>query len=435
MKQKILFILLLFIGINLNAQVKDLVVETYYIADQNDIKFPDFGELPLGATTYRIFVELEPGSTLVQMYGDANHPIKFASTESVFNNSETGSNFGYDIVRGDMKANTTALDSWLTLGQVARNTSTDVQFGVLKERDINGVSGGLGIHTNTNNILKNNVSSMGLPLTVADGLLPSTLRPTNWLFTGFVDNVSGEELTIFGIGKNTKEFSSKQLVLRNNGVKGVDAEKNTILLGQITTKGQISFDINLEVKDKNGVSKKYVATNSTIAANEVYSSVLRYPKICGCKDSSFVEYKSEAVCEDKTKCKNKIVFGCMDSLACNYNRSANVNIDALCCYIGYCNDEDLEVVCPTIKARQGTGQLFMDIMPNPVINELNFEHNIEINNYAKVQIFDITGRLRREWKLRDIKGVGIDLQYLNQGSYLLKVSNKQESVSKYFIKI
>jgi hypothetical protein len=41
---------------------KNVLVETYYIADSDDLTNTTGGQLSEGSKTYRIFVEMEPGS-------------------------------------------------------------------------------------------------------------------------------------------------------------------------------------------------------------------------------------------------------------------------------------------------------------------------------------------------------------------------------------
>ena len=59
------------------AQIEQLIMETYYISDANDATDTIGGQLEEGSTTYRIYVDLLPGSRLLSIYGDENHPLVF----------------------------------------------------------------------------------------------------------------------------------------------------------------------------------------------------------------------------------------------------------------------------------------------------------------------------------------------------------------------
>src|SRR6185436_5264341 len=96
--KKILFILLLTPFV-LTAQIRDVVVETYYIANATDAADTSYGKLEEGSRTYRVFVELEPGSRLKKIYGDAAHALKISSTENFYNNNDRAPlpYFGFNI--------------------------------------------------------------------------------------------------------------------------------------------------------------------------------------------------------------------------------------------------------------------------------------------------------------------------------------------------
>ena len=67
------------------AQLEKVIVEKYYVSDDKDSTDTFGGVLKSGSTTYRIYVDLMPGSKLMKMYADANHKVEFASTEVFFN--------------------------------------------------------------------------------------------------------------------------------------------------------------------------------------------------------------------------------------------------------------------------------------------------------------------------------------------------------------
>ncbi len=433
-KKYIILLSILCSAFNLVAQLKGIFVETYYISDENDAKSEVGGKLALGSKTYRVYVNLKEGSSLLKMYGDNNHALIFSSTEDIFNNTEDGVSLGYDLSRNRMKENTVALDSWLTLGQVAK-AGVDVQFGVPKSLDQNGAVASIGIGSNIDYLLKNNAPQVGIPLTTADGLMPNLNKPTAWLNQGFTDPLTNEEVTVFGNSVIGKRFESKEAFIRNSGTQGVFPDSNQILLAQITTLGELSFELNLEVITKEGKTIKYVADGKTLSSDEVFSPFLKYPPTCGCQDPNFLEYNSTFACNDVSQCKTPIVFGCMDPLACNFDSKANYNVESLCCYIGYCNDIDIEVICPNLPPRTSDSENTVILYPNPVFNVLNIAHEFTIDNNAKIEIFNSLGQLVLIEKLNSSIHTLSGISELLNGNYALQISNAEKSIRKNFIKL
>src|SRR5215207_4210278 len=79
------------------AQVENVFVETYYVTDSFDATDTTGGGLPAGSKTYRVFVDLAPGTILKKIYGDENHPLKFSGTYPIFNNEADGQTFAKDF--------------------------------------------------------------------------------------------------------------------------------------------------------------------------------------------------------------------------------------------------------------------------------------------------------------------------------------------------
>ena len=278
--------------------------------------------------------------------------MKISSTAYFFNNKVDGQTFANNFSKVRLGENTVALDSWLTLGQTTR-TAAKTYFGVLKSADddgsiIGGANNDGGSAGIADGLLANEDPAAGIPLTTSDGMDTMTAVPNNWADYGIIDLNSGIDSTIFGSVAEGKEFISYNAGLQNSGVTGVNPDSNIVLVAQLTTNGEISFELNVEVTDSNGISMKYVANDSILLQGEILSRSLKYPftQVCGCPDPRYLEFISDRDCDALDSCRNLIVFGCMDTMACNFNPDANFNIQSLCCYPGYCNDRDLAVVCP-----------------------------------------------------------------------------------------
>jgi hypothetical protein len=444
----LIFFLMFFLNVsNSNAQVENVIVETYYVSDEFDSTDFTGGKLDSGSVTYRIYVDLPKDQKLLKIYGDKNHIFKIKSTDVVFNNKDFPISFSYDECNFDFfEYNTVALDSWLTIGQTSMPYGNNPEinyFGVLKSQDIDGsfiggVNNDGGSKAIARGLLSNTNPLAGIPLTQADGMAKGTDISKNniWYNYGVLDFITKNDTTIFGSIKKGNEFVSHNFGISNSGTVGVDPEKNQILIGQITTKGKLSFELNLEIEQMvDGIltNVKYVANDSILETNEKLSPFLRYPFTCGCQDANYMEYKSSFACSDESACKTKIVYGCMDTMACNFDPSSNFMIKNLCCYPGMCNDRDISIVCPE---ERGNSSEF-EIHPNPTennifLNVVSGESN-EIN-YTIYNSFGVVVLSKNLGEHNRIVNEEIDLSSLNEGIYHIRLLSGNQSDSKTFIK-
>lgn len=444
MKYLISFLItsVLFFSISLQAQIEKVIVETYYISDGKDATDTTEGRsLEAGSKTYRIYVDLKAGSKIKKIYGDENHPIKILSTANFFNNIDRPTAyFGYLINKAWFANNPTlALDSWLTLG-----LATKTHNGILKSEDTdssiiggtNNYGGSAGV---PGGLLTNNDSAAGIPLTMADGLALNDSVLSQWIDNGFKD-IYAADTTVFGSVNTGSQFISTEAFLQqNSGVTGAVPDSNKVLVAQLTTKGEISFELNIEVEEPDGIFTKivkYVANNDTLLADEKLSPYLKYPPSCGCKDPNYLEYSSSFACNNIDSCKTPIVFGCMDSLACNYDPNSNFNIQALCCYPGYCNDRDISIVCPPISNERLRESKF-DLYPNPAQDQITLQVAAGDNKEVKYVIYNSLGKLMLEKNIgimSDIIIKSLDISDLDIDLYLLRVFVGDISYNNIFIK-
>jgi hypothetical protein len=423
----------------LSAQISNLIVETYYISDALDATdstnyyaepaYP-MPVLPAGSKTYRIYIELEPGSRLKKIYGDVSHTLKISSTQNFYNNIDRPTAyFGYNINKNWFGSNPTiALDSWLTLGLGER-----VNSGTLKTKDTDGsFISGTGLLNNTD-------ASAGIPITAADGFTPAPATIPIWSDYGFRDNISGGiDTTVFGTVNNGAEFISNDAFLQQNtGEIGAASDSNKVLVAQLTTLGDISFELNVVLIEPGSSGPIEVSYVAKLASGETNTNTLKvsphltYPPVCGCTDPHFLEYSSAFACGNSDSCQTLIKFGCMDMMACNYDETANFNIPSLCCYPGYCNDRDITVVCPALNDPLKNFNLY----PNPALSVLTF--NISPDNAKEVKcfIYNSVGKLVQEKNLGFIAGTyQLDISELNTGVHLFRIFTGDFSQSKIFLK-
>ncbi len=424
------------------AQIERVNIETYYIADANDATDTTGGLLEEGAVTYRVFIDLLPGSKIISIYGDNNHPLVFSSDQPFFNHREEGITFGKDLNKNRLSSGTVPLDSYITLGQCSRSFSQGAYFGIPKDKDqdgsvVGGVNNDGGSSQIAEGLLTNDDSRLGIPLTTADGLTFSNELPDSWIDIGFIDLISNKDTTIFGASTPKSHFNMNNVSLQNSGVSGPDAKDNQILVAQLTTKGEISFEINLEVEIKEGdVFRivKYVGRNTALNEDEIFEPLLSYPYECGCTDPNYMEASTTFACTDNSKCLTPVVLGCMDSLACNYNPAANFNVHDVCCYVGYCNDLDISIICPDLHPRGEISQEQITLFPNPVVDELSIDLDFVLNNDIPYTIYDIYGKSIKDGVMKG-QNRSIDVNELSPGYFTLQLYLVENFFALPFVKM
>ena len=428
-----LFLMIAFHG-SVEAQVKGVIVENYYKADANDITDTLARALMPDAKTYRIYLEVEPGSKLRKIFGDSLHPLVVKSDSVFYNNTDRPSNeFGYELQMSWFEDNPIlALDSWFTLGLAAKG-----QKGVLKsvDSDGNNIAGSNnlgGTAAIPGGLLVSGDSFLGIPLTTADGYVPYSIALGSWLDYGFKD-FAGNDTTVFGADSIGNEFYCVGCALQQQvGIIGPAVDSNKILLAQVTTAGILEFKLNVtleQVDPQSGniVLVDYVANDDTLRPGEVVSASLTYPLACGCNDPDYLEYSGSYTCFEADSCKTLIVFGCMDSSACNYDPEANFNLPNLCCYPGKCNDLDISKVCPDLNLGRFGGANIL-AYPSPVDDVLTLEILSAKKKQAMLEIFDAMGALVYADNLNLDEQITVskhDIRNLSDGIYLLRISGME----------
>ena len=419
------------------AQLERIIVEKYYISDVGDaadVSDPISGGIAIGTTTYRVFVDLAPGSKLKKIFGDVNHPFKIASDTVFFNHLTSGQSFAKEFAKNDYTDNIVGLDSWLTLGQTSKNVGNKKFYGVPKNQDDDG-NYFAGIN-NSAGLLTNNDPLLGIPLITSDGIDTMNFSPNNWQNFGVLDFTNGLDSTIFGSIASKKEFLSTTFSLSNSGVSGVVPDSNQILIAQLTTSGSLSFKLNLEIeKVSNGdtIFMTYVAYDTLLQTGEIFSPFLSFPLECGCTNPDYLEYNSTYQCSDVSACINLIISGCMDTMACNFNANANFNLSDLCCYPGKCNNRDIAVVCPELR-----GDSFEFLLhPNPVSGTLYLDVYSGFLAPITYTIFNTFGVKIIEKTLDPaliITGEAIETSTLDNGLYHIQVQIGNIVSTQLFIK-
>jgi len=312
---KRLALLCLFIltgGVCSYSQLNSVVVETSYNGGLTSCGTSD---QPAGTVTYRVYAQLEDADDFLSAITaiEGCHPMNI-STSTSFYNSAAGGVLGSDInavlcpsIPG------TGYDSFLTIGQ---ETNADAgQTQAVFSNPTDPMSAAFGTENGTSFV-------------VNDGTIFTTNGSVNGLPTG---------------------------------------PNNRVLLGQFTTDGNFSFDINLQVFDGGDGSQNLVYISSggvdcffdsanpfPLMPTVIDGSALGliYDAVPGCTDASATNYDAAATVENGS-CEYAIA-GCTDPAALNYDASATSD-DGSCFYVAI-NDtpESSESIGLNIAAGPGT---------------------------------------------------------------------------------
>lgn len=240
---------------NISAQngLERIIVERYYQTNAADGSnaTANGATLATGSVVYRVYVDMAVGYKFVQMYGSASHNLKIATSTNFFNDPNYGvATNPLTISATNIKKNTAMIDSWLTMGGASNGMA-----GVMKSEDTDGSVG------NTNSLLANNPGGCyGLAITgtgAKDGMITSSaqtaIAPSILGITssqmGLFDQTSGSDFTV-----------TNGSIAALGGIVG-PTSSNMVLIGQFTTDGVFSFQLNVQLLSPTGQQEKWVASN------------------------------------------------------------------------------------------------------------------------------------------------------------------------------
>lgn len=232
--------------------LKGLIVERYYIADSTDARMSKTDQLPEGTVTYRVFVDMNPGYQFQACFGSEGHPMRISTTTSFYNHPVYGHNIATLIYDATLSGGTCMLDSWLSAG-----AASAVHYGLLKDDDDS-----VGTIVNALGALQNQDATTGHPLTSRDGLMRvETGKSVPKITAMGIDDLLDELKNAEG-SANGYEFKTENGTWACMGGSIFERKgTNRILIGQFTTSGIFSFQLNIQLGKPGGGFEQYVASD------------------------------------------------------------------------------------------------------------------------------------------------------------------------------
>ena len=238
--------------------LEGIVVEKYYLTTDADganaLENEAITTLNTGTTVYRVYVDMAAGYKYSQIFGSNANNLKVNTTTNFYNDPGYGVAINPATVSvNNIRKNTMMIDSWFTTGGTAVG-----KVGVLKSEDTDGSLG------NTQGILANNAGGcFGLPINgsgAQDGFVPITTS------TYLVPNALGLGTSLDCLEGTTPGNSiliTNGAIAALGGIVGATSS-NMVLIGQFTTDGVFTFELNLQlVNIATGLAENYVASNPT----------------------------------------------------------------------------------------------------------------------------------------------------------------------------
>ena len=248
------------LGEKIHAQtgLECVIVENYYVSNAADAS-GSVGTLPVGSTTYRVWVDMLPGYKFQALYGVSGHTMTIQTTTSFFNNEDRGATTPNGIGTAFINDNSVAIDSWFSVGAACAS-----RLGTPKAED-----DGLANLITGNPMLMNNDALAGIPLTTQDGIVTGT--PVAVTFVGLTTELDVFDATSqYGNSFTTSNGSVAAL----GGSMGAVPTTNKVLVGQFTTDGIFSFELNIQIGTPTGGVENYVAQSPV--ASEIMLPCLTY---------------------------------------------------------------------------------------------------------------------------------------------------------------
>lgn len=245
--------------------LQGIVVEKYYQANSADVAGQEAGAaVPLtsSSVTYRVFVDMNAGWKLNQIFAVPGNSLTVNSTSGFYNHPSNSVQTTPTLSSGNNANTHSSLDSWFTMGMTQSG-----KVGVLKSQDTDG-----SVFTQSNGLLTNNPGGcFGLPIKgsgAQDGYLPVSPNISTNGLGGF-----GSIAALDAATSGTITITDGALAVLG-GITGATSS-NMVLIGQFTTTGQLSFALNVQIQNAtSGAVENYYASNAPSGSTNFTHSTL-----------------------------------------------------------------------------------------------------------------------------------------------------------------
>jgi hypothetical protein len=235
MKILLLGVLLVFSSTLLFSQgLEDIIVEKVPVTAAALANDPN---LPANAIAYRIFVDMAAEYEMQAVFSLDAHEMILQTTTSFYNNADFGGTSGKEIPNSLLTGNPAlAFDSYITI-----DAATNSRVGILRSEDTGDGT--------------------------VDGLTTGTALALQTV---------GEDFSVpFGTESFSGKFSTTSGIYNVNGGEQGTTVTNRVLIGQFTTDGVFSFELNVQIRLKGTTTlERYVASNPS--GNEILFTKLNY---------------------------------------------------------------------------------------------------------------------------------------------------------------
>lgn len=241
MKKILLALCLVFLSITAYSQPQGLqgvIVEKFHVATVADNAADP--TLPVGAITYRVFIDMQTGWRLKGIFGDVdaaqNVVIRTSAANGFWNRplANGGGRFGHQINFASLGSSSLRYDSWLGMGAAAAPSAPNFYHGIPLSANPTGI-----------------ITVTAPPTRVLEGEVPgdqSTILYPMMDGTSTVNNYTSAD---FGL------FSTNPA----NWLEGPDSD-NRLLIGQFTTTGDFTYQFNVSLnRTSDNRNELYVAEN------------------------------------------------------------------------------------------------------------------------------------------------------------------------------
>jgi hypothetical protein len=229
--------------------LEGVYLEKYYKATDKDVNDTVGGKLAKNSITYRIFIDLKPGYKLQSVFGSKLFPLNIETSTYFYNDTIMGKSVGDNINDKRLNQHNVALDSWVSLG----SGSCFHQAVPLKDDP-------------DTSIIKNKFGTK-------DGLIYSDVYKVVYF---------GTDLKFFKDSVNSKILYSDNIAWANYAGAEGPTPKNEILIAQLTTNGDLSFNFNIQISTPKGGVIQFVSKKQNLPIDDqnpfpmIYSKCLTY---------------------------------------------------------------------------------------------------------------------------------------------------------------